>query len=76
MRRPWPTRGLLRHWKKKNGNECGKDRVRRSSTQITIDQQQQDNVESFIYLCSKITNDASCSREVKYRIAMAKAALT
>jgi hypothetical protein len=39
-----------------------------------IDQKQLENVEYFKYLGSMITNDARCTREIKYRIAMAKAA--
>jgi hypothetical protein len=38
-----------------------------------IDQKELDNVEYFNYLGS-ITNDARCTREIKSRIAMAKAA--
>jgi hypothetical protein len=41
---------------------------------IMIDQKQLENVEYFNYLCSMLTNDARCTREIKYRIAMAKAA--
>jgi hypothetical protein len=41
---------------------------------IRIDQKQFENVEYFNYLGSMITNDAICTREIKYRIAMAKAA--
>ena len=40
----------------------------------TIDQKQLENVESFKYLGSILTNDGSCTCEIKYRIAMAKAA--
>jgi hypothetical protein len=39
-----------------------------------IDQKQPKNVECFNYLVSMITNDARCTREIKSRIAMAKAA--
>jgi hypothetical protein len=39
-----------------------------------IDQNQLDNVESFKYLGSMITNDETCTCEIKSRIAMAKAA--
>jgi hypothetical protein len=39
-----------------------------------IDQKQLKNVEYFSYLGSMITNDARCTREIKSRIAMAKAA--
>jgi hypothetical protein len=41
---------------------------------IMIDQKQLENVESFYYLCSILTNDGRCTCEIKYRIAMAKAA--
>jgi hypothetical protein len=41
---------------------------------IIIDQKQLENVEYFDYLGSMITNDARCTREIKSRIAMAKAA--
>jgi hypothetical protein len=41
---------------------------------IMIDQKQLENVEYFNYLGSWITNDARCTREIKSRIAMAKAA--
>jgi hypothetical protein len=41
---------------------------------IMIDQKQLENVEYFNYLDSMITNDARCTREIKSRIAMAKAA--
>jgi putative lipoic acid-binding regulatory protein len=42
--------------------------------QIMIDRKQLENVEYFNYLGSMITNDARCTREMKSRIAMAKAA--
>jgi hypothetical protein len=41
---------------------------------IMIDQKQLENVEYFNHLGSMITNDARCTREIKSRIAMAKAA--
>jgi hypothetical protein len=41
---------------------------------IMIDQKQLENVEYFNYLGSMLTNDARCTREIKSRIAMAKAA--
>ena len=41
---------------------------------IMIDQKQLENVESFIYLGSILTNDGRCTCEIKCRIAMAKAA--
>jgi hypothetical protein len=40
--------------------------------QITTDQKQWDNAEYFIYLGNMITNDARCTSEVKFKIAMAK----
>jgi hypothetical protein len=45
-----------------------------SPMKITIDQKQLENVEYFNYLGSMITNDARCTREIKPRIVMAKAA--
>ena len=42
---------------------------------IKIDQKQLENVESFKYLGSILTDDARCTCEIKCRIAMAKAAL-
>jgi len=41
---------------------------------VIIDQKQLENVESFKYLGSILTNDGRCTCEIKYRIAMAKAA--
>jgi hypothetical protein len=41
---------------------------------IMIDEKQLENVEYFNYLGSMITNGARCTREIKSRIAMAKAA--
>jgi len=41
---------------------------------ITIDQKQLENVESFKYLGSILTNDGTCTCEIKCRIAMAKTA--
>jgi hypothetical protein len=41
---------------------------------IMIDQKQLDNVESFKYLGSNLTNEGRCTCEIKCRIAMAKAA--
>ena len=41
---------------------------------IIIDQKQLENVESFEYLGSILTNDGRCTCEIKCRIAMAKAA--
>jgi hypothetical protein len=39
-----------------------------------IDQKQRENVEYFDYLGNLITNDARCTREIKSRAVMAKAA--
>ena len=41
---------------------------------IMIDQKQLENVKSFKYLGSILTNNGRCTCEIKYRIAMAKAA--
>jgi hypothetical protein len=41
---------------------------------FVTDQKQLENVESFKYLGSILTNDARCTCEIKCRIAMAKAA--
>jgi hypothetical protein len=41
--------------------------------QIIIAQKQLEKVKYFNYLCSMITNNARCTREIKSRIAMAKA---
>ena len=45
-----------------------------SPVQIMTHQNQLDNVEYFNYLGSTIPNNERCTREVKYRIAVAKAA--
>jgi hypothetical protein len=45
-----------------------------SPMKIMIDQKQLENVEYFNYLGSMIASDARCTREIKSRIAMAKAA--
>ena len=45
-----------------------------SCMQIMIDQKQPENVEYFNNLRSMITNDARCTREIKFRIARGKAA--
>jgi Tfp pilus assembly major pilin PilA len=45
-----------------------------SPIKIMIDQKLLENVEYFNYLGSMITNDARCTREIKSRIAIAKAA--
>jgi hypothetical protein len=51
-------------------------RISRQSTplQIKIDTNPVENVEEFNYLGSTITNDIRCTREIKSRIVMAKAA--
>ena len=41
-----------------------------------MDQKQLENVESFKYLGSILTNDGRCTREIKCRISMAKAAFS
>jgi hypothetical protein len=45
-----------------------------SPVKIMIDQKQLENVESFKYLGSILTNDGRCTCEIKCRIAMANAA--
>jgi len=47
-----------------------------SPVTIMIDQKQLENVECFKYLGSMLTNDGRCTREIKSRIAMAKAAFS
>jgi hypothetical protein len=47
---------------------------RQLPVKIIIDQKQLENVESFKYLGSILTNDSRCTCEIKCRIAMAKAA--
>jgi hypothetical protein len=51
-------------------------RISRQPTplQIKIDKKPMANVEDFYYSGSMITNDAKCTREIKARIAMVKAA--
>ena len=44
-----------------------------STLQVMIDETQLENVEYFKYLGSVVTNDARCTREIKSRVAMAKA---
>jgi hypothetical protein len=46
-----------------------------SPVQIMVDSKHPENVEYFNYLGSTITNGARCTRAVKSRIVMAKAAL-
>ena len=64
-----------------NGMEMNveKTKVMRISRQpfpvkVMIDQKQLENVESFIYLGTILTNDGRCTCEIKCRIAMTKAA--
>ena len=47
-----------------------------SPVTIMIDQKQLENVECSKYLGSLLTNDGRCTREIKSRIAMAKAAFS
>jgi hypothetical protein len=51
-------------------------RISRQPTplQIKIDRKPMENVEEFNYLGNMITNDVRCTREIKARIAMSKAA--
>ena len=51
-------------------------RISRQSlpVKIMIDQKQLENVECFKYLGSMLTNDGRCTCDIKFRIAMAKAA--
>ena len=59
-----------------NGNECGKNKSDENfKTTITSKNcDRLENVESFKYLGSILTNDGRCTCEIKCRIAMAKAA--
>ena len=62
-----------------NGNECGENKSNENfKTTITsknYDKSKQlENVESFKYFGSILTNDRRCTSEIKCRIAMAKAA--
>jgi hypothetical protein len=47
-----------------------------SPKQRKMDQKQQQNVEYFVYLDGMITKAASCTRDIKYRTDMAKAAIS
>jgi hypothetical protein len=49
-------------------------KISRQSSPIhyMIDQTQLENAECFNYLGSMITNDATCTREIKFGIALAK----
>jgi len=58
-----------------NGNKFRKNKCNENfPVKIMIDQTQLENVESFKYLGSILTNDGKCTCEIKCRIAMAKAA--
>ena len=59
-----------------NGEKTKVMRISRQplTVKIIIDQKQLENVESFKYLGSILTNDGRCTCEMKCRIAMAKAA--
>jgi hypothetical protein len=59
-----------------NGTNVEKTKLMRISRQpfpvkIVVDQKQLDNVGSFKYLGSNLTNDGRCTCEFKCRIAMA-----
>jgi len=63
-----------------NGNECGKTKVMRistqpSPTQIMTDEKQSENVEYVNYLGSTITKDARCACKFKSSFSMAKRTL-
>jgi len=47
-----------------------------SPVTIMIDEKQLENVECFKYMGSMLTNDGRCTREIKLRIVMAKAAFS
>ena len=47
-----------------------------SPVTIMVDQKELENVECFKYLGSMLTNDGRCTREIKSRIGMAKAAFS
>jgi len=60
-----------------NGNECGKNKSIENfkkplPVKLMIDQKQLENVESFKYLGSILTNDGRRTCEIKCRIAMNK----
>jgi predicted DNA binding CopG/RHH family protein len=62
-----------------NGNECGKNQGKENlkGTTSSGDYDRSEQVKNVQYLNkfnSIITNDASCTREIKLRIAMGKAA--
>jgi hypothetical protein len=62
-----------------DGNECGENKIMRISrkpfpVKIMLDQKQLENVESFKYLGSILTNDEKCTCETKCTISMTKAA--
>jgi len=62
-----------------NGNECGKHKSHENFKTIIRSKnydrpKQLENVESFKYSGSMLTNDGRCTCEIKSRIAMEKAA--
>ena len=59
-----------------NGEKTKITRISREPipVKIMIDQKQLEDVESFKYLGSILTDDGRCTCEIKYRIGMAKAA--
>ena len=63
-----------------HGNECGKKSNENFKTAIPSNNydrpKQLENVECFKYLGSMLTNDGSCTYEIKSKIAMAKAAFS
>jgi len=63
--------GMEMNVKKNQINENFKTTIQ---VKIVIDQKQLDNVESFKYLGKMLTNDGSCTCEIKSSIAVAKAA--
>jgi hypothetical protein len=58
------------------GMEKKKKKTKVMRISIMIDQKQLEDVESFKYLGSMLTNDGRCTCEIKSRIAMAKAAFS
>jgi hypothetical protein len=71
---------LIQNWKMLgNGNECGKNKSNENFNKTipsrNYDRQKQlENVKSFKYLGSMLTNDGRCICEIKSRTAMAKVA--
>jgi hypothetical protein len=56
-------------WEKNNSN----DNFKATFSSKTYDKKQLENVESFKYLSSMLTNDGRCTCEIKSRIVRAKA---